>query len=214
MEVKLSFYDSEERFTKRQRGAIQRAIRRAAVRSCATLGIKSVDFQVRPSKAVIPETGEVGYARPKAIYSFIDPNRVEEAIASGALAAQVYHETHHVRRMRTVGYGRLLLKQAISEGLATIYAEEMFPVFVAPWGQYNDKEIARLLNIFKPNVPRKIRSEREHARWFFGDGEPRWLGYKVGAYIVRQTKEKNPGLTAAELVDVPAEKILKMSGVV
>ncbi len=42
---------------------------------------------------------------------------------------------------------------------------------------------------------------------------PRWLGYKLGNYIVHSAKEKNHNLTALRMTKKTASEIAKLSGI-
>jgi uncharacterized protein YjaZ len=51
-----------------------------------------------------------------------------------------------------------------------------------------------------------------HDEWFFGRGKkPRWIGYKLGSYIVRSAKERNAGLTALKMVEMKTNEIANLS---
>ncbi len=53
-----------------------------------------------------------------------------------------------------------------------------------------------------------------HGEWFYGDEElPRWIGYKVGFYIVDTLRKKYPDATWKDLVKMDAEKNIALSDV-
>ncbi len=102
-----------------------------------------------------------------------------------------------------------MLDAIISEGLATVFAEEQWPAFEAPWGQYNEKELKPFLKVLRREKNNKSYS---HDEWFFGRGnKPRWLGYKLGSYLIESAKNRNNGLTAMEMTTKKTGEIARLS---
>ena len=77
----------------------------------------------------------------------------------------IYHEMNHIARNKHLGSKKDLLDAIISEGLATVFAEEQWPAFEAPWGQYNEKELKPFLKVLRREKNNKSYS---HDEWFFG----------------------------------------------
>lgn len=158
----------------------------------------------------MPQTGDGGYtAAPDWIQLSIDISKPIKfiKIIENFLPAAVYHEMHHAKRMITTGYGARLLEVVITEGMASVFAEEMFPKFKAPWGKYSNKEIKRYLKIFLEHVNDQ---KYNHVEWFWGEGKPYWLGYKVGIYIIRGLAKRDPSFDCAKAVSKKASEIFKM----
>jgi uncharacterized protein YjaZ len=108
--------------------------------------------------------------------------------------------------MKHVGYGASLLEAAVTEGLATVFEEEMDNKHSALYGRY-EKQIHKYIRLFKKSMKKGFN----HSEWFFGSGKfPRWLGYKIGAYVVRSAKQRT-GLTTVDMLKMPAKKIYRLS---
>ena len=125
------------------------------------------------------------------------------------LPGLIYHEASHIFRGHFNQYGRTLLQTVVSEGLAIVLEEENIPNLTVLYGIYSEKSILKYISTFK----KKMHSKKfNYSEWFFGTGKyPNWLGYYIGAYIVRKAKENNPDLTADKLMSKPADYILKLS---
>lgn len=163
------------------------------------------------------ETGESGYAPSKDwIQIWIDPKNQKygfKEVIEKHIPATVYHEMNHAARWGTVGYGDTLLQAIVTEGLACVFEKEQWKEFVAPWAAFDEEEIARLMKILQGRDEAKDGAYN-HSEWFYGGGKlPRWIGYKLGAYIVGQFREKNSGLSWPEMVKLPAEGIIDKSGI-
>ncbi|MGH9783492.1 MAG: DUF2268 domain-containing putative Zn-dependent protease, partial [Terriglobia bacterium] len=115
----------------------------------------------------------------------------------------------HIARNKYLGRHRTLLDAVVFEGLANTFAEEQWPMFDAPWTRYSEPELTPFLRILKKDG----HSEKySHDEWFFGQGKkPRWIGYKLGSYIVRFAKERNAGLTALKMVKLATKEIASLS---
>lgn len=211
LKTNVFFLESQQKFSSTQEALISKVIKEHSTRAAKILRLSGVlNFTVYPNKDwCIPQTGDGGYTAGKDwIQLSIDlsiPNKFKR-IAENSLPATIYHEMHHAKRMATVGYGDQLLEVVITEGLASVFAEDMFPKFKTPWGKYSVDEIRDYLNIFLGHVNDK---KYNHVEWFFGEGKPYWLGYKVGIYIIRGLKLQDPSLNCTMLVDKKAKKIFK-----
>ena len=129
----------------------------------------------------------------------------------------VAHEAHHsVRIRRGPGYGSTLGGAMVTEGLATVFAREVFPATPPqPWAHALSGEqrvglwaIAHQL-LDTPPGPSRLRFFRE---WFLGAGRiPRGAGYTLGAELVTAYLASHPGATAASLVREPSASIIANS---
>ncbi len=163
---------------------------------------------------VIPETGDLGAAvAPGYVRWTVAPSYPEgvEGVILRRFRPALFHELHHLARGWVMyGYspalGDGLLDSVISEGLATVFEREMTGIR-PPWGRYPaevEEWVEEMLNL--PQA-----ASYEHWMYKHPDGR-RWVGYKVGAYIVEKA-EANSGLSAAEMVTFPTEQVLKMAGI-
>jgi uncharacterized protein YjaZ len=195
---------------------LKKVILEHAKKAAKFLDIKFVNIVVYPNqKLSIPETGEGGYTPCEDWFRIsIDPSRSRRGlvkIIKKIIPSTVYHEMNHAARWQSQGYGVSLPEAIISEGLAIVFAEEQWKEFEVPWGKYTKNEIKRLLKMVKE---RKSDNDKpyNHAEWFFGKGKPRWLGYKVGAFIIRSLRKKRPEIEISELTKFDFKKIIDLSG--
>jgi uncharacterized protein YjaZ len=166
-----------------------------------------VTLRVRTGTDVIPETGETGEVNlPDVVYWTLDPGRPEgvAAIVRTQLRSSLVHEFHHLVRGSAVGHGRTLLEEAVTEGLATVF-ERDFAGASGPWGAY-PANVDAWVREFR-SLPRDAPRDQWMVR--HPDGR-RWIGYKVGTYLVDRAM-KASGRSAADLVSVPTDDILRMA---
>src|SRR3989344_4230153 len=214
MKLKLIILESKKGLRNQEIKHLQDVINRHARKAGKLLGVALLNITVHFGKDVISETGEAGYAKNDWIQITIDPTRkIKELqkIITDIIPATIYHETNHIAREERFGEGENLLEAIINEGLADVFSEEQWPVFKAPWSKYDKNKMRPFLQSL-----RKEKKNRKylHSDWFFGTGnKPRWLGYKLGSYIVHSAKEKNQSLTALKMTRVTVSKIVKLSGV-
>lgn len=187
-----------------------------AQKSMDLLSIPKLTITIFPNHTLcIPETGEGGYTPSEhEMDIYIDPTKSKTDlihIIENIIPSTIYHEAHHAARWINPGYGETLLEGIITEGLACIFAEEQFPLFIPAWMTYSKEEIIRLTEIAL--TYNFSHDSYDHTEWFFGEGEKFWLGYKVGTYIVREAK-KQSGLTALTMAHMTAKEIFALSGIV
>lgn len=211
IKVKIFHLETGRKIPKELKSLLTKQIKKYASSVGEILKIPVINFTVYSNKDwCIPQTHDGGYtAAPDWIQIFIDPSAKDKLIKQAInkfVPATICHEMHHAKRMSGVGYGDNLLEVAISEGLATIFAEEIITGYIAPWGKYTDKEIKPLLEMFLAGLTVK---KYNHAEWFFGEGKPYWLGYKVGAYLIRSIKQKSPNLNCINMVNISGRQLFK-----
>lgn len=183
------------------------------------LGIEMVNITVYyTGKDIIPGVGVSGYTPYQDwIQLKIDPtgSRFRELIEK-RLPATIYHEMHHSARWASVGYGKSLDEVLVTEGLATVYQEEKWSEHDVPWSVYSDDEIKSFVEIYRKRGGEDlIYGNAAHSKWFFGSTPeiPKWFGYKLGTYVIREAKRANPGITAKDLVNTDAKEVLRMAGI-
>ncbi|HLG59296.1 MAG TPA: DUF2268 domain-containing putative Zn-dependent protease [Vicinamibacterales bacterium] len=197
------------RFSWADRRAIERIADTTAVEVGKVLPAlpARVTLRVRAGKDVIVETGETGEVHPPdVVYWTLDPGRREgvTALVTTRLRPSLVHHFHHLVREATVGSSHTLMEEAIAEGLATVF-ERDFAGATAPWGAYPANVDAWVTEF------RSLPRDAPHDRWMVRhpDGR-RWIGYKVGTYLVDRAM-KASGRSAAALVSVPTDDILRMA---
>lgn len=215
MKLNIIILESKKDLRKQDSKRLQGVIRKHAQKACGLLGVELLNITVHLNRDVIPETGEAGYASGRDwIQITIDPARKPkelQRIINDIIPATIYHEANHIARERYVGASNNLLEAIIAEGLADVFAGEYWSKFKAPWSIYQQKKIQQFLKSLRSE---KSSRKYSHNDWFFGTGKyPRWLGYKLGSYIVQSAKEKNRNLTALKMTKMTANKIMKLSGI-
>lgn len=215
MRLNIIILESKKRLNERDSKRLKDVVGKHARKAGKLLGIDLLDITIHFSKNVIPETGEAGYASGKDwIQITIDPTRKPKElkrIITDIIPATIYHEANHIAREKYVGESKNLLEAIVTEGLADAFSEECWPTFKAPWSVYRQKKI----QLFLKNLRSEKNSRKySHGDWFFGTGKlPRWLGYKLGSYIVQSAKENNSNMTALKMTKMATNRIIKLSGI-
>lgn len=149
----------------------------------------------------IPELG-VGANSPGPynLYVRLDPDF--KNLKPEDIFLSIIHEGHHCMRWRKPGYGTSLGEAMVSEGLATLFEEEISgkpPIYSQV--KITDLEIEKA----KRYINKKTY---DHAEWFFGSKKvQRWFGYTYGYQLCKAYSAKT-GRKAAELVHTDAKLIL------
>lgn len=213
--MQIHFFSTEEyQFTRLERTQIQTIIEAAYSEATQSLPVLSqqLNILVEPSDSVIPEIGVSGTAMHKDMLGIrLNPdfdeglNRVIDTYMKG----QVIHEIHHCARYKLFDAEHTLLENAVLEGLATVF-ERYHADYAVVWGDYSDISIKAWT---KKLLARQHETDFDYTQWFFGSSDGRrWIGYRVGAYIVDQALENRPEDTPATLVHISARDILRMAG--
>lgn len=160
----------------------------------------------------IPELGLGGHTlNPNYISISIDPEKSSlKSFFKDELIDTLAHEFHHVARWRAVGYGETLLEAIVSEGLADCFANEITGRSeLHLWSKaLNKKQINFFLNEAKKEFNNKKYS---HQDWFFGSKNkkiPRWTGYSLGYYLVKEYLEKHPNESGASLYKINSKEFI------
>lgn len=216
--VCIQFLVTQNKLSKLHKKRIEHVIRKHSKKAGTILGIKLVNVTVYPNaNFVIPEIGSGGYSGSNDwLQIYIDTTknaRKMRRIIDKSIPGTIYHEMNHVARWGTVGYGKSLLEAIITEGLANVFEEQYWKEYKVIWASYESKEINKLLAIIRKRDKRKD-NYYNHDEWFHGSGKlPRWIGYKIGTFIVRSFLEYNPGIKWRELIGMDSDEIIKKSKV-
>jgi len=162
--------------------------------------------------SVIPETGEVGMAfNPSTVRWTVDASRPGgvAAVARAHLRYSLFHELHHCVRgwvWRSGARQTSFMDGVVSEGLATAFERDAAGR-LPPWGEYDPKEATAWVTELL-----QLPLTAPYNEWMFRhpDGR-RWIGYRAGTYIADRAIAAS-GLSAAQLVLVPTNEVLKMAG--
>lgn len=213
--MQVHFLDTEEyQFSYREQEKIKTTIENAYIEVKQLLPTLSdrLNITVQPSEYVIPETGEGATAvHPDLLNINIDPNANNSMdwIIDNHLCGTIFHESHHCARYKKFDNEESLLGNAILEGLATVF-ERDYAEHAPLWGGYSEIPITEWTEEL---LSHKDETDFDYPKWFFdADDGRRWLGYRVGTYIVDQALENHPEETPASLVHTPGEDIAKMAG--
>lgn len=216
MKINIIFLESEKELSEYQKKNLKNIISLHMKRAAKLFDLKLINVIIYFNKDwVIPETGEGANASGADLIQItIDPtrnnNKIDDMIKR-IIPLTVYHELNHLARLKFIGHiNKTLLDSIISEGLANVFAEEMWSEFKAPWGKHTYKEIKSFV---EPLKKEKNKKKYSHDEWFFGSGEkPRWIGYKLGSYIIQSAKKVNPGLSAQDMTKLETKEVVKLSG--
>lgn len=135
-----------------------------------------------------------------------------ENLLGTPLKGLVRHEMNHVARWQGPGYGWSLLEATVSEGLGTVYEKMSTDPHDMPHADYSN--IKELLSYYR-NRNKEEDKGYNHSSWFFGFDKkyPKYLGYKVGTYIIEKVLELNPSLSIKELTVTETDKLVELSKV-
>lgn len=211
--VELEFAESVgSSISDAQRLAIQE--KAASIEDAVRMALPSL-----PTDIVVEVRGELQpYSRTGASGAALGPNRIAWVVDTsrpegvGVIAEQtlrpiMFHELHHLARGCTQGGPpfRSFIDGAICEGMATAFARD-FASAEQPWAIY-PPEIERWYEEVK-DLPAAATT----GEWMFFHSDGRaWVGYKVGTFLVDRAIEAS-GQSAADLVDVPSEEVVKLAG--
>ncbi|MEM7045723.1 MAG: DUF2268 domain-containing putative Zn-dependent protease [Pseudomonadota bacterium] len=203
----LSARGQLDRYEKRVRETVSNVVK--ATTALEKLG--PLDIIVQEGRWVIPQIGHTGYT-PKADAIFLTLDTKSEALEANLglpMERVLAHEFHHARRWDTVGCGKTLGEQLITEGLAGRFVEEIYDNPPEPW------ESAVSLEKLRPHLGAAAQewdSENyDHMRWFFGEGDlPHWIGYSLGYQLVGKYLEVNSDSRPSMLAAAPAASFRTM----
>jgi len=166
-----------------------------------------VVIQVWPGR-VIPHIGHSGYSPTSTMMQLtFDPaNPNFKAHLGETLSRTVAHEFHHCLRSAGPGYGTTVGEALISEGLACLFAHQLYGNKPEDWEKLPadfDREalVNRAFDEWNASIDDRMN-------WFRGgDGLPPWAIYSVGVCVVGEKleswgAESTPGI----VVNYPAEK--------
>lgn len=171
-----------------------------------------IELACQTGSLVIPETGEMGLAISATRVGWtVDAERPKEVATTAReqLGFTLFHELHHLARGWVIYRDEprtTFMEGVVSEGLAVVFERDVGGRNT-PWGEYPedvDAWVAELLElpVSAPYLPWMI----QHA-----DGR-RWIGYRAGTYIAERAIRAS-GMSAAALVNVPTDDILKMADI-
>lgn len=178
---------------------IKSAHQRATKTASDLLGIDDVDVVcVADASRAMKEIGVGGFTPNRhLVYVYINP---DFDVAESEIYATLCHELNHARRYDGEGYGKTLFESMIFEGLATAFEAEASKgdSFVVHELEARSDTL-RLIDQTKQEFK---STDFDYLSWFVSDNDkklPRWTGYEIGYYLVRQYMKKT-NKKASELV--------------
>jgi hypothetical protein len=136
-----------------------------------------------------------------------DPKRAGDNDFLKHIYAGMFHELNHAAGLKAGMTQDGYLEQWVFEGLATVFERE-YADYQPGWGKYDPTETKAWLAEVQRMGEKLIGREY----WFNHPDGRRWIGYKVGAWIVDEAI-KNSGKDIIELTITPRADILKLSKV-
>ena len=194
------------------RTGLQQAAARAIEHTSQYISLHRIDLSLKNDpQHVIPGFAHAGWTSSDSkIQIKVDPTVTDvETLLQIELPRSVSHELHHAVRERALpNEENTLGEMLIKEGLATVFETEIWGGEPSTWSiALTSEQIQDLLVLVKAEHTNK---QFDHSRWFFGTGDlPKWAGYAIGNYLIREYLEKHPTETAASLVGVSSGKIFK-----
>jgi len=211
--LNILFLKSKNDFASKEKRQIENSIREIAERAIDLLEIKGIiNITVYPFVLeILGKPRVMGEAMSREWLGLTIPPKV---YLPNDLKGIVYHELHHLARRFTyyieVGAHRSLVNSIFSEGLATAFEAEQVPQHTPICAGYDILELEKWFSELKKEM---WNGNYNHDAWFFGKGEkPRWLGYKIGMYLVDQISINHPGLNLISLARADAKELLELSG--
>ncbi len=199
-------YRSQHPFSEAERRAIESVATRSVDEVRRLLPGLPATFSlfVDTGDRMIPETGETGSASiPSGVYWTVDPSHDGGvlAIVNRQLRATLFHELYHMVRESAVT-SRSLRDLAIDEGLATVF-ERDYGAGAAPWGDY-PPDVSQWATEFLA-----LPQDADRQQWMIAHADGRrWIGYKVGTYLVERAMRVS-GRPVTALAMLPTAQIIE-----
>ncbi len=216
--IYIQFLTSENQLSQQEIKSLKEIIQKHAKKAGLVLGVPLINITVYSNpNFVTPETGEGGYTPSKDwIHIYIDTKRKKNELSkiiNNIIPATIYHEMNHASRWQYTGYGISLMDAIVTEGLASVFAEEKWSGFKAPWCNFSEKELEKLLSIARKRNKNNDK-KYNHDEWFYGTVKiPRWAGYKLGSYLVKSFRKNNKNIKWKELLKMGTKEIMKKGGI-
>lgn len=201
MGIALHLPSGAGRLTADQTDAVTQGFLEAVSLAAPLLELANVDVMGMDSPdQTIPSWGCGGFTySAHTVVLALDPDN--QALSLERVRATLVHEFHHIAREHGPGCGTSLRERIVSEGLAMLFEEQVLG---------RASEFAHV-DIDDHDIDRAItqldQDPADEGLWFFHSGDvPLWFGYTLG-YRWAKAYSQRTGLSASDLVDVPAADI-------
>jgi uncharacterized protein YjaZ len=202
------FWDKRKDFQARYEGKVLRAA--GAAKKLLNNVPENTTFVVQIfALDCMPETGDGGYTKnSRLVILSIDPGLPygEEKLLT-QVRETVFHELSHAARFEKGIWHTAFLDRCVLEGLATVF-ERDYAGARPLYGEYDPTECEAWI----AEIESDFTEEKSYQYMFRHDDGRRWIGYKVGTYIIDQAKEKS-GKSVLQLNGMESKDILQLAGV-
>jgi hypothetical protein len=205
--TETTFWDTRADFKVRYENKILRAAKAAGM--LLPGAPQNITFVVQPSKEEsIPEYGSGAWTKNSCLVILsIDPGLpYGEEKQIEYVRQAVFHEMSHAARFEQGIWHENFIDRCILEGLATVFEREHAgaePLY----GEYDADDCKAWLDEIETDY-----SEDMHYQYMFQHKDGRkWIGYKVGTYVVDEAHKKS-GKSIAALTNLKCAEIKQLSG--
>ena len=180
----------------------------AEVRQLLTALPETITLRVDADDNVSATTNAAATAvAPDRIYWSVDPDRGDGVVATAEvhLRAMLFHELHHLVRDATI-IRASLMDHVVSEGMASAFERDHAGARY-PFSQYPDNVAAWLAELAV------LPGSADLNQWMFRhpDGR-RWIGFRVGTYLVDRAMAASDR-SSADLAAAPTACVLELAGI-
>lgn len=204
MEINILFLKTDSGFDRIYEKKLEKIIRNTAEEAVKIFSLKgnNLNFTVYPYKVRVAD----GFTQTLDWIRLSVPEKADENELKGV----IYHEMCHIATDYSYYSGRkTFLETLFAEGLAVIFETEQTKK-IPSYARYNKD----LLKKWLPELKKQNLSNFDfnYWEWFHGQGEkPKFLGYKLGRYLVGQIQKNFPDLTVSDLARREAKELFKLS---
>ena len=206
----VEYREVEHHFSGAERRVIERISRStiAEVRQLLTALPETITLRVDADDNVSATTNAAATAvAPDRIYWSVDPDRGDGVVATAEvhLRAMLFHELHHLVRDATI-IRASLMDHVVSEGMASAFERDHAGARY-PFSQYPDNVAAWLAELAV------LPGSADLNQWMFRhpDGR-RWIGFRVGTYLVDRAMAASDR-SSADLAAAPTACVLELAGI-
>lgn len=190
---------------------LQSATKNAIEQTSRHLSLHELTISIKndPKKVILGHAHAGWTHSAKDVQIKVNPNFSDkEHLLHVEFPRSVSHELHHAVREKALPDEKRSLGSAlIAEGLATLFETEVWGGIPSDWAKPLSKE--QMQSLLEKVIVESEDPNYNHGRWFFGTSDlPRWAGYSMGIFLIKEYIKLHPNETAATLVETPARVIL------
>jgi uncharacterized protein YjaZ len=202
-----SSYEIPDEFRIRYETELKNAYEAAS--ALLPFGSKHINFFVQPREYdLIDETNDHGKTHNSDFLEMAFNPTLDEAGLDSIIAdikPTVFHEMNHAARWNIPIWHTTFLDGCIMEGLANVFTRQ-YAQETAPWADYAQEDVVAWLKEIQ-DAGEGIN--QDEYMFSHPDGR-RWIGYKVGTYIVDKAIKKS-GKSIVDLTAMECADILKLA---